>query len=273
MQEIFQYTDYRKWFQDKFNDLKEKKPIISWRYIGQKLEIDPGNLLRIAQGKIHLSIKHVPLLSDFFGLQGRERKYFEEMVYFGRARTDKETLDHYEKMQMIRSVDLKYLEEDELEFYQHWYHNTIRSLISINSIRDEYALLGRMCQPELDAKTVHNSVLLMEKLGLLQRNAQGIWEVADQFVSSGYKWKNQAVREFQLQTLDLAKEALERHAPPYRDISTVTFPINKKDISAIKERIRNFRAELLRFSKDTQDDNAIMQLNIQLFPTGYKHEE
>ena len=54
MKQIFEYTDYREWLRDAFEDFKQRKTIISWRYMAMKMGADPGNLLRVSQGKIHL---------------------------------------------------------------------------------------------------------------------------------------------------------------------------------------------------------------------------
>lgn len=267
MPDLYDYTDYRQWIKDAVDDLKGQKPIYSWRYIAGKLQLDAGNLLRIAQGKVHLSPRKIRDVANFFSLNERDAAYFEEMVFFGRAKTDKEALDHFERMQEIKGVDLKTLEGRELEFYRSWTHNAIRSLLSIIPTRDEYELIGRMCVPAVKAKDVEASVQLMQELGMLQRDAQtGVWEVTAQFVSSGKKWQLSAVREFQRQTMDLAKQALEEHHPDLRDISTVTMTLNRTDIPAIRERIRSFRSELLRFSQEGTGDDSVMQLNVQLFP-------
>ena len=47
MKPIFEYTDYREWIRDAFEDFKKRKTVISWRYMAMKLGADPGNLLRI----------------------------------------------------------------------------------------------------------------------------------------------------------------------------------------------------------------------------------
>src|SRR5690554_1854458 len=95
---IFDYTDYREWLRDAFENFKKRKTVVSWRYMGMKLKADPGNLLRISQGKIHLSVKMIKPMAIFFELNEKETAFWTELVYFGRAKTDKEALDHYEKM-------------------------------------------------------------------------------------------------------------------------------------------------------------------------------
>ena len=85
MKPIFEYTDYREWIRDAFEDFKKRKTVISWRYMAMKLGADPGNLLRISQGKIHLAVNFIKPMAEFFELDEKEAAYWSELVYFGRV--------------------------------------------------------------------------------------------------------------------------------------------------------------------------------------------
>ena len=269
MEDIWSYTDYQKWLKDSVEELKRHKPIASWRWVAGRVGLDAGNLLRVAQGKVHISVDSIGPLADFFHLAGRERTYFEEMVYFGRARTDKEALDHYERMQSIKGVPLRTLAGDGEEFWAHWWHNAIRFLLSITPIRDEYGLLGRMCSPPISAETAQASVELLERLGMIRRKPDdGCFEVTDLFVSSGQQNRAEAIKAFQRQCAELGLDSHVRHPAELRDLSTVTLTLARREIPVLRERIREFRAELLRFSQEGTGDDTVLQLNIQLFPVG-----
>ena len=269
MKPIFEYTDYREWIRDAFDDFKQRKTVISWRYMAMKLGADPGNLLRVSQGKIHLTLPLVKPMAEFFELDEKETAYWTELVYFGRAKTDAEALNHYEKMQMLKGIPLKRLAKKELEFYRHWYCNAIRSIIGICKFRDDYEGLAECCTPQISVEEAKNAVKLLYDLNMISKDRDGFWKVNDTFVSTGGNWRSEAVREFQKETIRLAGESLERHAPPVRDISTVTMTFDMDDIALIREKIKEFRSELLRMSQEGDGDNTVFQLNIQLFPLGF----
>lgn len=269
MEPIFEYTDYREWLRDAFDDFKKRKSVISWRYMAMKLGADPGNLLRVSQGKIHLTLSLVQPMADFFELNEKETAYWTELVYFGRAKTDAEALNHYEKMQMLKGIPLKRLAKKELEFYRHWYCNAIRSIIGICKFKDDYEGLAESCTPAISVDEAKNAVKLLYDLNMISRDRDGFWKVNDTFVSTGGNWRSEAVRTFQKETIRLAGESLERHAPPLRDISTVTMTFNMNDIALIREKIKEFRSELLRMSQEGSGDDTVFQLNVQLFPIGF----
>lgn len=104
---------------------------------------------------------------------------------------------------------------------------------------------------------------------MISTDRDGFWKVNDTFVSTGGNWRSAAVRQFQKDTIALAGESLERHAPHLRDISTVTMTFNMDDIQLIREKINEFRTDLLRLSQEGEGDNTVFQLNIQLFPLAF----
>jgi len=266
---IFEYTDYREWIRDAFDDFKQRKTVISWRYMAMKLGADPGNLLRVSQGKIHLTLSLVKPMAEFFELDEKETAYWTELVCFGRAKTDAEALNHYEKMQILKGIPLKRLAKKELEFYRHWYCNSIRSIIGICRFKDDYEGLAESCTPPITVEEAKSAVKLLYDLNMISKDRDGYWKVNDTFVSTGGNWRSEAVRTFQKETIRLAGESLERHAPPLRDISTVTMTFNMDDIALIREKIKEFRSELLRLSQEGDGDDTVFQLNVQLFPIGF----
>ena len=269
MKPIFEYTDYREWIRDAFDDFKQRKTVISWRYMAMKLGADPGNLLRVSQGKIHLTLSLVKPMAEFFELNEKETAYWTELVCFGRAKTDAEALNHYEKMQVLKGIPLKRLAKKELEFYRHWYCNSIRSIIGICKFKDDYEGLAESCTPPISVDEAKSAVKLLYDLNMISRDRDGYWKVNDTFVSTGGNWRSEAVRTFQKETIRLAGESLERHNPPQRDISTVTMTFNMDDIALIREKIKEFRSELLRMAQEGSGDDTVFQLNVQLFPIGF----
>lgn len=237
--------------------------------MAMKLEADPGNLLRVSQSKIHLSVNLIKPMAEFFGLDEKESAYWTELVHFGRAKTDSEALNHYEKMQMLKGIPLKRLAKKELEFYRHWYCNAIRSIIGICKFKDDYEGLAESCTPAITVEQAKEAVQLLHDLNMISTDRDGYWKVNDTFVSTGGNWRSEAVRAFQTETIRLAGESLERHAPPLRDISTVTMTFNMDDIALIREKIKEFRSELLRLSQEGSGDDTVFQLNVQLFPLGF----
>src|SRR5690554_7999615 len=136
-------------------------------------------------------------MAIFFELNEKETAFWTELVYFGRAKTDKEALDHYEKMQVLKGVPLKRLESNELEFYRCWYYNAIRSVIGISKFKNNYKALAVACTIPITAKEAIESVALLKSLKMIKKNFEGIWIVSDSIVNIRGYWRSDAVIYFQ----------------------------------------------------------------------------
>ena len=66
--------------------------------------------------------------------------------------------------------------------------------------------------------------------------------------------------------LDLAKRALDQLPREQRDISSLTLCVAESTLPVIKERIREFRRELLQLAELEALPERVVQLNFQMFP-------
>jgi uncharacterized protein (TIGR02147 family) len=268
MPEIFDYNDYRVFLKDHYEEEKKVKTFFSYRYISSKTGLNPGLLIRIMQGKVHLPLKYIPIYADFYKFYGKRREYWHELVLFGRAKLDSEVYMRFERLQTIRGVHLARLVQDQMLYLNEWRHNAIRSLLGISALSspEQFELIGQQLTPQCTTKQVAESIELLERLGMIGQDENGVWQVSNVFITAGGESQKKDVRVFQTQVMQLGIESLERHAPPDRDISTVTVTLNRMDLPVLKERIQAFRQEVFRLSTEGDNDDMVLQLNIQLFP-------
>lgn len=270
---IFEYFDYRQFLKDFYEEEKKSKRWFSYRYISAKVHLNPGYLIKVFQGKIHLGLKNVETFADLIHLEGKEREYFAELISFGRAKNQNEIEQRFERLQSIKGIPFRTVADNKSDFFAEWYPMAIRSLLSIQLFDGKnYRTLGSMLTPKITAKEARTSVLLLEKLGMIIRDEDGIYRVTEQFISTGSQWTSAVIRNYQKKNIELSVAALDNHPKELRDISSVTMTIPIKDMESIRERIRQFRQELLRLSQDCTNDDAVMQLNIQLFPVAFREK-
>lgn len=264
---LFEYTDYRAWLKDQAEELKKAKPFFSYRYIASKLGVNAGLVARIFNGQAHLTLKHVGPTGELFGLSGQEQEYFDELVHFCRAKREKDWERHFARMQSIRGERFKTVADAQLQYYSAWQHNAMRTLLSIFPFKgNNYRRLGSMMVPPIHAEEAKESVELLLSLGLVRKGENGVFEVPDKFISTGDKWKAAMIQAFQKEMVTRSQEAVESVPKSLRDVSTLTIPIARNILEPMRERIREFRQELLAMARDCEIEDAVYQLNIQLFP-------
>jgi len=269
--QIFQYLDYREYLRDYYEERKVEQPFFSYRYFAQKIQLDPGTLLKITRLKAHLSSKSVSQVLAYLKLSSQESMYFETMVSFGKAKTSTEHQKFYEELLKIKDLDSHTISDMQYLFFSEWYHIPIRAIIGMGNIRNNYEDIASGLTPSIPVEKVQESIQMMQRLGLVKQNDNGEWEVTDSALSTGNQWTSHAIRQYQKDVITKAMESIDRHAKKDRDISTVTVSLNQKDLPLFRRRCEEFRKELMKMALDSEDPDSVYQINLQLFPMGFRH--
>src|SRR6185369_4159464 len=77
------------------------------------------------------------------------------------------------------------LRQDQFQFYSKWYHSVIRSLIEMAGFKDDFKRLAAALSPRITAREAEASVRLLEKLGLIVKNADGVYQATHKTITTG----------------------------------------------------------------------------------------
>jgi uncharacterized protein (TIGR02147 family) len=265
MKSLFAYFDYQLFLREYYEEKKRETTYFSYRYLSNKMGFDAGFLLKVIQGKMHLALKSLPKVNDYFQFDDKETEYFDLLVRYGRAETANEIKHYFEKLLQYQDVDTGVLEAWQFEFYQKWFYSAIREIIGFYAFAGNYAALAAKLNPPIPVAEARKAIRLLERLKLIFKDEQGVYHQSEKFISTNDKWKSAAIHSFQMETIRLAGEALERHPRESRDISTITIACSHKDFEEIRQRITEFRSSLLHIKNDTKAD-CVYQVNIQAYP-------
>jgi uncharacterized protein (TIGR02147 family) len=265
MKRLFDYFDYQEFLRDYYEEKKRDNVYMSYRYLGQRLHLDPGFLLKVLQGKHHLAERSIPAVCSFFKFSDKESRYFEMLIRYNKAKTTADIKLYFERLMSLRDCRARPIEESQYAFYQKWYHSAIHALLLIYAFKGGFKKLASLLTPSITAKQAEESIRLLTRIGMVKRGEDGVYRPADAFVTSGEKWHSAAIRDFQRETINLSSQSLDLHAKEIRDISTVTVAVSAKDLPEIRERIRQFRQSILTLENDNPPD-TVYQVNIQVIP-------
>lgn len=266
MHHLYTYLDYRDYLRDYYEHKKEQTSFFSYRMMGQGVGLDASYLVRLFQKRCHISKRSIPAICRFCHLEEREQEFFETLVYFTKARTEKETKLFFEQLLKIRETQSEKVSPHQYRYYEKWYHSIIRAVVDFMPVEGNYAALGKTLDPPISAAEAKRSVRLLESLGLLVRDDTGRLQVSSKMITTGEKWQAAAIRMFQEQTLDLAKRSLQEQAREVRDISTLTMGIGVDDLPAIREVLKEARKAIAEIANNSLQTDGVFQLNMQLFP-------
>jgi uncharacterized protein (TIGR02147 family) len=265
MNTVFSYFDYQLFLRDYYDEQKKEASYFSYRYLGDKMGLDAGFLVKVLQGKMHLSLKSVPSIAKYFKFDIKESEYFETLVRYGRAVSESEIKAFFEKLLSLKDVDADPVLANQYEFYQKWYYSAIRELLGFYDFKGDFTALAVKLSPRISAKEAKKAVALLDQLKLICKDETGRYRQTNSFITTSDKWKSAAIHSFQKETIRLAGESLERHPKHIRDVSTITIAVSHKDFEEIRRRISDFRRSLLQMTNENEAD-CVYQINLQAVP-------
>lgn len=264
--DVFDYLDYRAFLKAHYDRQKEANAAYSYRYIGQKVGLDAGYVVKVFQGKYHIAEKSITPFIKLCKLGGRQAEYFHTLVHFGKAKSGKQAKLLFERLLALKSVDSRRVEEYQYEFYRKWYYTAVRSLIGYYEFKGDFKALAEKLSPAITVSEAKSAITLLEKLEFIRKDGDGTYRLTDTLITTGDAWRSIAVKSFQEETLRMAAESLHRHDKEVRDISTATVAVAFADLEAIKARIKEFRESILKLAAKSADVDCVYQFNVQWFP-------
>ena len=111
-----------------------------------------------------------------------------------------------------------------------------------------------------------DSVDLLLRLGLLQREGRGKYSVSHPALSTGDEISSLAVAGFHKASMELVKRSIDRHPAPARDISGVTMSLSRDGFQRIKGELRAFRKKVMAIASEDRAEDMVYQLNLHFIP-------
>lgn len=264
---IYDYTDYRIFLRDYCHYYKQLDAKYSQRYFALKLGVkSSGFLSEVINGKRNLSRTNVAQFCRILKLSDTEQQYFENLVTFNQARSQSEKEHWLNRLMVSQNSNLSSLRRDIYEYFSHWYVSAIRELLFFYTFDGNYKQLASTLTPQIKPSQAKEALDLLLRLGLVRTGEDGRLVQAEAVISTGDEVHSTEVAKFQMQMLELARQALDRMPANRRDISTLTLSVSQQGFEKIRAIIQRTRKEILSAAVDDTNEDRVVQLNIQLFP-------
>ena len=265
---IFEYVDYRFFLADYFNLQKTISRGFTFRSFAQKAGLSPSLLKDILSKRQNLTVSAMRKYAGAIRLGAKEFAYFEALVGFNNAVTNKEKKRFFGEMVRLRGRSaVKFLDLQQYEYFSEWYHAVVRELVTHVGCGCDPEAISRCIIPSISPAKIRKSIALLKELGLIYEGHGGIWYASDKVISSEYEIKSVALNNYHTGMLDRARESLERCKSEEREFQGMTISASQATFLRMKERIRYFTDELLSMAA-AEDETAegVYQINLQMFP-------
>jgi uncharacterized protein (TIGR02147 family) len=160
--------------------------------------------------------------------------------------------------------DLRQLSLDTFSVVSDWYHYGILSLLELPRAKlDARWIAARLGITQVQAKL---AIERLQRLELIEPVGKNRWRQSGKPLRVGNSVSTEITRKFHRQLLEKAVESLENHPVELRDFSAMTFALNPSQIPYARERIRDFRRELVRDLEAKASPTHVYEFTVQMFP-------
>ena len=266
---VFDYSDYRAFLKDFYEDRKKISRSFSYRWYARQAGFaSPVFIKLVMDGKSKLSEKSALALGTGLGLSEQENIYFCTLVRFTQSSSDDERQEH---LATLRSLGQKYgrtvLDAQHYDYYSQWSNAALREILPAVDPDTPPEVLGSLLLPTQGSREVKRAIALLESLDLITKDPDGRYVQKGRIVSTGSEVESLAIRSYHGTMAELARDAIENVPRTDRDISGLTLGVSAATSDLIRARLRDLRDDIVALvSQDSAPVERVYRLNLQYFP-------
>ncbi len=213
--------------------------------------------------------RFIPILE----LDSEEAEFFRVLVKFNQADTLHDRELYFRQLISLNKTPKAIVDLSAYEFYRRWYHIAIRTLLDTYDFSDNYPDLAKKLIPPITVKQAKESIALLEKLSLIKKNEDGFFKPTQKALATADYVKDELIRQYQLQCIELAEKAVFREDADPQDIYTNTISISQQGLKRLQLLLKRFKSEVCSLvNKDEHPADQVYQLNVQLFAKSHKSD-
>jgi len=264
---VFDYADYHDYLRDWIEDRKRRGLVVSYQWLASRMGLKSRSFLRLVTlGEKDLSPGTALKLSQAMGHTAREEEYFVILVALNNSADLDEKNHHLARLAKVaRPARKTMLSVQQYDLFHKWFVIPVWELVTLVDFRGDWKFLSQQLDPPITPAEAKYAVELLRELGLIEPKGDHYVQ-KDPTLTTQEELRSQSVRRFQEATMDLAQQALTRHPPTRRHISTLTLGVDETGFLKIVERIRSFREELVTIAQQHETVDRVFQFNLQFFP-------
>ncbi len=265
MKPIIEYTDFRKYMKD-FYDERKLRHVFSWREFSKSAGFTSSSYMKVVcDGKSNLSRIGIERTGQAMGLVGFEMDYFRVMVRFGQETDDAKKKEAYEEMLAIARVHkVRVVESDLFDFYESWKNPVLRELAPMmpGATPGE---LAKKCYPTISAYDVKQALDFLTKAGFLKKTAENTFVQSETSITGSPEATRLAIRDMHREMSKIATSSLDLSRAE-RNFSGVTMGISKDSYEQIVKELDECRRKVVSIAAGDKNIDQVYRLNLQLFP-------
>lgn len=267
--DIYLYNDYRKYIADfqkwAFSQDRSYSKSHMTRLLG--LPNSRSFLSDVLRGK-RISAAFVERFITIFGFNDDEAAFFRALVGFNQCEEAWEREHYFEKLIALNRSPGLILRSESFTYYKDWYNAALRAVLNVFDFDgSSFSTLARQLVPAVSVPKIKQAFNLLLKLKLVERNTNGFYKPTQCTIGAEEYLKDEILRQFQVNCLQLAQNAIVRDSKQPQTIAINTVSVSKNGLKRIEQQIEHFRSQVRSIIQNDEDKPEIVyQIDVLLFP-------
>lgn len=259
-------NQYREILKNEFESRSSRNSRYSLRAYSRDLGISPTSLSLILSGQQGLSKPQAEKLARQIGFNKEQQRMFIDLVECAHARSSK--VRDLARVRLIKhDTSGSSLQLDQFRMISDWYHLAILELTALPIFKSNVTWIAKSLG--ITREQAEQGVDRLKKLEFLEE-VDGVLKQTQDFMATPSGVPSAAIKSFHHQLLKKAEAALDEQSVEERDFSSVIFGMDEKDMDWAKEKMREFRRELMARLENNPKKNNVYCLNMNLFRLSQK---
>ena len=266
MKEIIEYTDYRKFIQD-YYDERKRCSAFSWHAFAQKAGFSSDVYLKyVCEGKKNLSVGSAGSVAGAMGLVGFEYDYFVLMVSYAHAKSNEAKKAAFEeRCALANAHKVRVLGDEEFKYFKSWKNSVIRELAP-HMPGAKPLEIAHACKPKISAAEVSETLDFLVKAKLLKKDRSGNYQQTDKTIKMApVEAVTLAARDLQRQMGEFALKSIDLPISE-RMMSGYTLGLTRRAYERIKKETEDYYRRVVAIATEEDETEQVYRLNVQLFP-------
>lgn len=267
-EKVFEYTDYRCFLNDFFENQKKRRDYWSFGKWAQELKIkSPSTLIMLLRGQRNPGKTLIEKLAHYFRFDSEEAGYFRDLVKLHKAKDDIEmSVLLMEKLAEKHSGrQFQILDLQTFSAISNWYYYAIRQLVRLPGFREDPERISGTLNFKVTPKEIKDAFATLLRLGLLVRDEKGKLHLGPKSLDTPTDIASEGIKRFHEQVLENFRHGIRSISPDRREVSGRTFSMRARDLPKAKKLIRKFHYDLCGLLESDKGD-SVFHLETALMP-------
>ncbi|WPU65989.1 TIGR02147 family protein [Peredibacter starrii] len=248
------YTSFADFLHSKYLERHQKNAQYSLRSFSRDIGISSGRLTNLLKGRDIPGDETVEKFFAIFNLAEEERLKLKKTIY--------------SQKYLRRGTGFsKQLNEEEFNKISDWKTWSVFTMFQASDFQPSSLWFSEKLK--LSVQEIEVCLNKILELGLIAIK-DDFYELICDRVTTTNDVPSTAIRKFHKEFIPIGLKSLDKVKVDERDVSSLTFCIDKKMLPEYKKALAEFRAKLSQIAKQSVVSDELYQLNMQFFPVAFE---